>query len=361
MKRLEILLSVVCCLIGAGTLSSCSMIDEDRSDCAPAPEPEKESEVNYELRLVTNMTTELDTKLSMQTEIGLHHALKKHLEGIFTDFAHDVDLSFYDNKGDSIRLQHDQHIMDASQASYTLYLPKREYMHLAAANLLNDDQVQLTDDEHCHPSKLRQLAADTIKSHTTGLFTARLPMNVLEGIDQDFYVRLYMANCAAVLVVDSRGHATEGMEVFSTGFGTGFNICDSAFIYSERPPIVRTNLVQDEEGGSEIGFCCVNFPSREPSTTRTVIETTEPFVAPSDDESLWEFQVYVPQPETASTRGFRRFTRTVLHVRRPLRAGQLMIIKGWMDDDGGIRTASQYVGVDVTLDWSPGWHFDPEF
>ena len=45
------------------TAVSCSVIDEDQSDCG------EQAQVNYELRLVTNMTTELQTQLTTQTDI----------------------------------------------------------------------------------------------------------------------------------------------------------------------------------------------------------------------------------------------------------------------------------------------------
>ena len=106
-------------------LSGCSVIDEDQSDC-------DYSKIEYDLTLVTNITTEietqLETQLNTQLEMELGVQLKDFLSGIFTDYAHDVNLSFYDTHGDSLRLQHDEHIMDANQASYTLNLPMREYM-----------------------------------------------------------------------------------------------------------------------------------------------------------------------------------------------------------------------------------------
>ena len=123
-------LTCICLLL---TLLACSSIDEDLSDCG------SDYELNYELRLVTNMTTELQTQLTTQTDVNIAQALRTHLQNIFTDFAHDVDLSFYDTQGDSLRLHHDEHIMDANQASYTLYLPMRQYMHLAAANVVNNN------------------------------------------------------------------------------------------------------------------------------------------------------------------------------------------------------------------------------
>jgi len=102
---------------------SCSVIDEDLSDCV------EQAKMDYELRLVTNMTTELKTQLTTETDLQIADALKQELGNIFTDYAHDVDLSFYDTQGDSTRLQHDEHFMDANQASYALNLPMRRYMH----------------------------------------------------------------------------------------------------------------------------------------------------------------------------------------------------------------------------------------
>ena len=156
-------------------LSSCSVIDEDLSDC-------NQASLNYDLQLVTNMTTELKTELTTQTDIQLANALKEHLSDIFTDFAHDVDLSFYDTQGDSLLLQKDRHIMDANQASYSLNLPMRQYMHLAAANVVDNDVVTIADDGRCHRSVLQQVVGDTIDSHSTGLFTARQPMDVLDNV-----------------------------------------------------------------------------------------------------------------------------------------------------------------------------------
>ena len=357
---------------------SCSLIDDTLGECAH----KDNYELDYELRLVTNMTTELQTQLSTQTEISLAHSLRTYLSDIFTDFAHDVDLSFYDTQGDSLRLQHDEHIMDANQASYTLNLPKRQYMHLATANIVDNELVDLVDDERCHRAKIVQLqgatpsvagastrpAADgspvdnAIESHSTGIFTARQPMEVLEGIDQQFDVRLYMANCSAVLVIDTIGSGIKGLWVYSTGFATGFNVADSSYIFVSDPPIVRTRQVinEDDESG-ELAFCSVNFPSREAdnggehnTVTRTIIETEDPFITPLAEESLWEFHIYA----TASDESI---TLTKLFIRRPLRAGQLMIIKAKARPDGSVDSPSEKVGISVTLNWNEGGHYNPEF
>ena len=332
--------------------AGCSTIDDDLSDC------ENTYELDYELRLVTNMTTELHTQLGMETNVSLAANLHEHLRNIFTDFAHDVDLSFYDTTGDSVRLQHDQHIMDANQQSYVLNLPMRQYMHLAVANVVNNPVVGLTNDEHCHPSHLETTTADTIPSHTTGLFTARQPMDVLANVDQTFHVRLYMANCAAALVIDRREHDVSNMRVYTTGFASMFNICDSTYTFANKSPIVETNKVETNDD-NELCYVSVNFPSREipaekrreAKVTRSVIETTEPFITQEGDETLWQFIIYITNADGT-------VTETILSLRQPLRAGQLKIIKGYVTDDGAVHTSDQTVGVSVTLDWEESSHHD---
>lgn len=334
-------------------LVGCSMIDEDQSDCG------EEANVNYELELITNMSIELRTQLSTELDKDVAEALRDYLKNIFTDFAHDVDLSFYDTKGDSSRLHHDQHIMDANQKSYTLYLPMRDYMHLAAANLVNNSVVSLTDDDFCHPSKLQQQQTDTISPHNTGLFTARLPMSLKEGKDQTFNVTLYMANCAVALVVDPQGYDVQGMKVMAGGFASGFNINDSTFAFGGKSFVVKADELE-VKNGRQLCFCSVNFPSRESGQTRTVIETEEPFMAQPGKESLWEFRVYVPNHATANSRAEATFTETVLQVREPIRAGELKIIECQAREDGSVTTANPEVGVSVTLDWKPGGVYHPE-
>ena len=328
---------------------SCSTIDDDLSQC-------EYSKIDYDLTLVTNITTEietqLETQLSTQMEMELGIQLREFLGDIFTDHAHDVDLSFYDTHGDSLRLQHDEHIMDANQASYTLNLPKREYMHLAAANVVDNKLVDLVNDERCHHSILYQDMPDTIASHTTGLFTARQDMEVLEGVNQNFSVHLYMANCAAALVLDTQGYDISGMQVYSTGFATGFFLCDSSYVYSDRPPIVRTTKIAKTEDSQEVAFCSVNFPSRDVAQTRTIIETTEPFITPYANEALWEFRVYVPVKD--GTRQGGSITETVMRIKQPLRAGQLKIIKGRVNENGVVVPDNPEVSTSVTLDWKEG-------
>ena len=60
----------------------CSMIDEDRSDCGEV------AKMDYELELITNISTEVKTELNTQTDISLASSLTDYLGDIFSDFAH---------------------------------------------------------------------------------------------------------------------------------------------------------------------------------------------------------------------------------------------------------------------------------
>ena len=330
------------------------MIDEDLSDCG------EQTKMDYELQLVTNVSTEVQTQLSAQTDMALAATLKDYLGEIFTDYAQDVNLLFYGTGSDSTLLHHDEHIMDASERSYTLYIPRQKYMHLAVANVEGDPVVRLEDTESCHTAVLRQIEGDTIDSHNTGIFTARQLMEMIEGIDQTFNVKLYMANCSAMLVVDPQGHDISNMSVYATGFATAFYIADSVYEYKTPAPMIRTKRMDPDEDGC-VGFVSVNFPSREPSTpqqaaapaTRTVIETTEPFIAKPGEEVLWEFHIFLPQADGS-------ITKTVLGIKEPLRAGQLKIIRARIGENGQVESEAPNVGVSVTLDWKHGGEYHPE-
>jgi hypothetical protein len=273
--------------------------------------------------------------------------LRNYLSSVFTDYAHDLGLSFYDTQGDSTRLLHEQRIMDANQASYKLKLPRHHYMHLAVANLERNEQISHWSGDRCHSARLEQVMGDTIDSHAAGLFTARLPMYIDQDFSQRFLVRLYMANCAACLVIDPRGHETSGIQVSSSGFATSFSLCDSAYHYAAKSPMVRTHRLETSMK-NRVAFCSVNYPSRGVTApTRTVIETTEPFVTKTASESLWEFSVVVPQKDGTQT-------RTLVHIWQPLMPGQLKIVKAWLNADGSLSTYSSEVSTAVQLDWKQG-------
>lgn len=318
------------CLSALLLLTGCSTIDDDLSDCGV------DYQMDYHLQLVTNFNTELQTQLTTETEVKVGDALRRHLNGIFADFAHDIDLSFFGTEGEDELLWHTEEVMDASEKTFTFYLPKNNYRHLALANLQQNSQVSAEGGEQGQTLHLVQKEGDKVESHETGLFTARTDMDVKEGVDQTFNVSLYMANSAVALVLDPRGNDVSSIQVYSTGFATGFNVNDSTYTFAEKSPLIHTQEI--DTGTDQQCFCSVNFPSRDE------VEGNEPF---------WQFYVYV-------TKNDGTITETVLNVYKPLKAGELQIVKAYLDEDGVAYPTDATVGVSVTLDWNSGGEHDIE-
>lgn len=327
--------------------TGCCLVDEDFSECPD------ELPISYEMRLVTNIQTEINTVLRMDTDIYVAAALRAYLKDIFSDHAHDIDLSFYDVNAPMPVLEHFTDIIDANQTSYTLHIPVRKYMHLAVANIMENEQVSLQGEELCQTSRLLQAEGsgnpEVVDSHTTGLFTARLPMNILENQSQIFNVNLFMANCAAALVVDNTAEGTpeiSDFKAFTTGFASSFNIADSTYVFGPAT-LVKADRIP-VEGDAESCYATVQFPSREPELqSKVVIETTDPFISDNAKDALWEWVIYVTLTDGS-------VTETRLKIVNPLRAGQLKIIRVRVGPDGIVSTDDTSVGVSVTLDWNQG-------
>ena len=317
----------------AAAFTGCSLVDEDLRDCG------KEYSIEYSLTLVTNVSdeiaSELETPMSTGLENSAANALREYLKNIFTDYAHDVHLSFYDVAEDSLLLHREEHIMDASHSSYTLYMPERRYMHTALANVNDNPLANITGDDRCHREKLHQPVQDTLSSHTTGLFTARLPMDIQEGEDRNFYVRLYMANSAAAIVIDTTGRNIRDLKLFATGFATDFSVCDSLYHFKSAPVFQMDSLPLEEEGCC---FASVHFPSRDTEDDTKDVVT---------ESALWCLKAYVTTQDGS-------VTESVLGVTEPLKAGELKILKAKVLDNGAVQPDDPTVAVSITLEWSGG-------
>ena len=327
----------------AAVFTGCSLVDEDMRDCGT------EYTLDYSLTLVTNVSTEIETELetdlNTDLELSAATALRGYLKNIFTDYAHDVDLSFYDVAEDSVRLHHEGHIMDANQSSYTLYVPVRRYMHTALANLTGNPVVQVVDGDFCHREKLLQIKADTLRPHATGLFTARLPMDIKEGVSQSFDVHLYMANSATAIVIDTTGSKIRDLKLFATGFATDFAVRDSLYHFDAAPVFRMDSIPLTDNSGC--CFASVNFPSRNPFDSKVVIDSQDSFVTEQADEALWCLKAYVTMPDGS-------VTESVLAVNQPLHAGELKILKGKVIGNGAVQPDDPTVAVSITLEWGGG-------
>ena len=314
---------------GLLALSACSLVDEDLTAC------EAEYQLTYELQLITNITTELETELSLDTEVPVATALKAYLNNIFTDRAHDVDLSFYDAEGEMPLMYHERRIMDANQTSYTLHIPVHKYLHLGLANLDGNGVLSLEDSETGAGSHLQQQIADTLPTHKRGVFSARAHMDIKEGEDQQFRVNLYMANCATALVLDTLGSNVKDIRVYAAGFATAFDVADSVYRF-QHTPVIKADRMNVTDPGSEVCFATVNFPSRGPVTK-----------ADDNEVTYWEYRVYCTIPDGT-------ITETKLSIRHPLPSATLDILKAKVYGNGALEPGDHTVGVDVNIDWKPG-------
>ncbi|MBR5904943.1 MAG: hypothetical protein IKZ51_00625 [Bacteroidales bacterium] len=325
----------------SAALSSCCMVDEDLSVCTT-------NTIDYQLRLVTNITTELETQLSLELDTEVRWMMEEYLKDIFTDYARDVDLSFYDRVAPMARLYHRKEQMNGSESSYSLILPARAYRHLAIANIAASKNVNLVADEECHTSSLVQHSdGNIVKPHTTGLFTARKDLDVMNGVDQRFDVRLYMANSASGLVLDmEEAPVIKDMRAVVTGFADEFNISDSTYVFNSSVD-VETDLLETQDKGTRC-YASVHFPSAEPVDSKVIIQ-----VDSDQDVSktpLWCWKVYVTLENDS-------VTESIVNVYTPLRAGHVKILRARVTKEGIVTTTDAHVGVSVTLDWSQG----PEF
>ena len=314
---------------GLLALSACSLVDEDLTAC------EAEYQLTYELQLITNITTGLETELSLDTEVPVATALKAYLNNIFTDRAHDVDLSFYDAEGEMPLMYHERRIMDANQTSYTLHIPVHKYLHLGLANLDGNEVLSLEGNDTGSGSHLQQVIADTLPTHKSGVFSARAHMDIKEGENQQFKVNLYMANCATALVLDTLGSNVKDIRVYAAGFATAFDVADSVYRF-QHTPVIKADRMNVTDPGSEVCFATVNFPSRGPVTK-----------ADDNEVTYWEYRVYCTIPDGT-------ITETKLSIRHPLPSATLDILKAKVYGNGALEPGDHTVGVDVNIDWKPG-------
>lgn len=328
----------------AVVFAGCSIIDDDLSDCG------EDLRLDYDLHLVTNLSIELQKELDRTGDAKLQKALRDYLAPVFTDYAHDLDLSFYDVQGDSARLHHEQHIMDANELSYTIYLPRRSYMHTAVANVERNGVATYEGSDYCRTSQL-YLQSDTAGPHKTGLFTARQGLQIEEGVNKTYYVHLYMANCAAALVLNTSKASLKDLKVVTTGFASRFNIADSTYVFAGTAPVVKADKIDTGSDG-RMCFCTVNFPSPEPSvSTRNIINTEDPFVSVDASDALWQFQVF-------ATLSDGKVTKSTLGVKKPLRAGQLKIIHADVYANGSLEPDEPEVAVSIELDWKEAGNYN---
>lgn len=280
--------------------------------------------------------------LSEPGDEALRSELTAGLAPMYSDRADDVRLSFYT----PTTLTHREELaLNGPTASFTIYLPVDDYRHHAVAGVgANAEAVDnpIADLASAHALLARTPAAadaETAPAHSAPIFTGRLPLPVAHA-GRDHTMHLYMANCAAVLAIDTRGHAVEELTCRLGGLADRFSVDDSVYSHSGKAlpidagaPMVRA--------GNRVAYMVAGFPSRDSRRGRA-----------DEPEGLWHWKAYVKIDG--------KYTESTLAVKSPLRAGGLHVIKALLDHRGALVTTASDVGVSVKLDWTPGGEYNPD-
>ena len=320
-------------LVLAIATAGCNLIDDDLSVCGA------DYLINYQMNLVTEVQTTIDEKLSSDIEKPMADALKAWSEPYFEGHAHDLDMSFYSLDGTDELLEHKSDTINAKQKSYTLYIPRKDYRHLAVVNIVENNNVTLMGGQYVSSMRVAQREADTLPSHSTAIYTARLDMYMPQSDSNlTFNVHLYMASSAVAIVQTNQSATPLRMErVLLSGTASDFSINDSTYAFKHNSLIKAEKVVDG-------CYAMLSLPSRDavsaPGGAKAKIKAA--------DNSLWQLRVYVPMPDG-------KITETVLSIPYALRAGTLEIIKVQMQDDGSVTAVGNTdVGVSVKLDWKEG-------
>ncbi len=320
--------------------AACTLIDDDLSVCG------EEYNLNYEMRLVTEIHLTIDEKLSAETDKPLADALKKWCDPIFSGYANDLEMDFYSLDGRDELRHHFSETVNGKQKTFTLTIPLEDYQHLAVVNVAGNNSMTLSGTQHAATMHLEEVGSDTIESHATSVYSARLPL-MLQNIKQDtkFNVHLYMVSCAVALAVSDSSKNTHPVlsKMLVTGTANGFNVNDSTYIYNNRTRVVRAEKVMDR------CYAALLLPSRDSLEKAAAPDRAESMKA---DDSLWQIKAYTQLPDG-------KVTETVLSIKHPLKASTLEIIKVSLKDDGSLVPEQESeVSVSVTLDWKEGNQFD---
>lgn len=339
---LKLLKNIMTLALCATLAHSCKLIDDDLSDCG------KDLQLQYQLSLQTNLELELNTVLSTELDMPTHLALNERMSNIFTDHAHDIDIMFYKEPEDQMGL-HKTDIINSNQTTYTIFLPARNYHHLSLANLIGNTVVSVRDTAESTGAKLQVLEQDTVVSQETGLFAASLPVEVTDTADQVIEVKLRQVNSAVALVIDTAGYDVKKIEAFIDGTASGFMLRDSVFLF-DRKISVRTEQI-DILRPNKVAARAETENVRHRQMCFTGVCMPSPDM-PNNNGAYFTVRVYVTLLDGT-------ITETILHVRFPLPAGWLKIVKTRLQDNGVVAPDNgQDVGASVTLDWKDGREWD---
>lgn len=329
----------------AAAFSGCSLIDEDITGC------NNQVRLTYELRLDPEIIQELEDELDLHADEDIRGMLKEYIDGVFTNYARDVDLFFYDTNEPMDCLRSMSEKMNSSSNTYSISMPVRSYMHTAIANVKVSENVHLSGQENYASCWMEHEQVDGYYyPQRSGLFTAKRRLDIGMKANQRFRIRLGMANSATALILDT-GKATNvtDIRVEVEGMAVAFNPVDSTYLYDDKAVFAT----EEFSTGYKHCYAAVHFPSHDAVEVDEEEDTKA--TEYDDDDNLerktWRWYVYATLKDGS-------VTRSTLEMRPSVQAGQLKIRNAFVKDEGEVGSNEVDVSITVKLDWKPGLEID---
>ena len=373
------LLIVAMLLLVSPSLLGCGLVDERQDDC-----PE-EITLTCSINVVNNEEQEMDELLGTPHDRPLREALEGYLTNVFATTSHEVELFFYDQRSRGKMTFRQKEVMNAGQKVFSVRVPASDYRVVGVSNLSAVPMLSLKDEENsAGVAVVQKLSAKAVSSHPAAAFTARKRILVRDKDEQEFDMCFYMANSAAALVLNRDSCDVKSVRAEYIGLADTFKVLDSAYTFDQQAVIQADNIDVVPYTASEEDFsmeadpfiydifwelwtktplmlCGVGFPS--PNVSSEVIG-----IYPK----IWTIDLYVTLEDNS-------VTRSQIYIGRPLVAGSLMIIKGWICADGSFTPRPEHepynpgpggpdeppadstvVGVSVTINWYEGGQYNPK-
>lgn len=333
-------------LLVATALTGCRLIDEDISKC------NNQVRLTYQLELDPEIIQELEDELDLHADEEIRAMLKGYIDGIFTNYARDVDLFFFDVDEPMLSLRTMSETMNSASNTYAISMPVRSYMHTALANVKVSGNVAVADKETYPTLRLEHNKEDGVYApQQSGLFTVHRRLDVGEKPNQRFRIKLEMANSATALILDT-GKATHvtDLRVEVEGMSTAFNVADSTYVFDDTA-VFSTEMFSI---GYKNCFAAVHFPSHDAEDYDEDEDDGTKATEYDDDDTerkTWRWYVYATLDDGS-------VTRSTLEMRPPVKAGQLKIRNAFVKEDGEVGSNEVDVSVTVKLDWKPGLDID---
>lgn len=336
----------------------------------------------------SNLEEELNDMLGSDKDLPLRRAVEAQYEKFLAQTSHDVDIAFYDLRKKGEGTVYKQFTMEGGHAVFQVKLPASDYKIAVAANLAAVPQVSLLNVENVDQVALAEQSAEKLESHPAPVYAGRNRVFVQDGDRKSKDMSVSMVNTMAVLAINRDSCEVEGIRAEFLGLADSFLIVDSSCTFN-RNTVVKAEVIplaQYMDQSTDLAphqswvmddfwtqwartpvlVCGAGMPSR---TVGTEVVGTR--------VKIWTIVLYVTLEDGS-------VTRNEIYIGEPLRTGHLLVVKGWLLEDGSFSPSppfpnlppgyyfptdstdtpttndSTVVGVNVMLDWQDGVNYKPQ-